>query len=156
MTKKQSTKKKGKARRTLEDRARAIVASVQGYSDETSHAISNTLAEDSSDLAELVRRAEMGDDILDARGPVTDARAARLVVSLFDRGAGVPDWLTDLIMRGLEAATERTGVEHWGATLETGFDLRGLADLFAVTRTRPNSALSLSRRKTCPNSSARS
>jgi hypothetical protein len=60
-------------------------------------------------------------------------RAARLVVSLFDRGASVPDWLTDLIMRGLEAATEKTGVEHWGATLEAGFDLRGLADLFSVT-----------------------
>lgn len=60
-------------------------------------------------------------------------RAARLVVSLFDNGASVPDWLTDLIMRGLEAATKKTGIEHWGATLEAGFDLRGIADLFAVT-----------------------
>jgi len=57
-------------------------------------------------------------------------RAARLVVSLYERGASVPDWLTDLIMRGLEAATEKTGVEHWDGE---DFDLRGLADLFAVT-----------------------
>lgn len=60
-------------------------------------------------------------------------RAARLVVSLFDKGASVPDWLTDLIMRGLEAATEKTGIEHWGAPVDAGFDLRGIADLFAVT-----------------------
>ena len=62
-------------------------------------------------------------------------RAARLVASLYERGASVPDWLTNLIMRGLEAATEKTGIEHWqgGATLEARFDLRGLADLFSIT-----------------------
>jgi hypothetical protein len=63
---------KGKAARrpTVKERARAIVADVKGYSDETRHAIKNALDENSSDLAELVRRAEGGDEILDARGPV--------------------------------------------------------------------------------------
>jgi hypothetical protein len=80
MNRKQSTKKggtKGKAegskgtrRPTWIVRARAIVADVKGYDDETRHAIRNALDENSTDLAELVRRAESGGRILDARGPV--------------------------------------------------------------------------------------
>jgi predicted SnoaL-like aldol condensation-catalyzing enzyme len=56
--------------------------------------------------------------------------AARALIDFYDHTRGVPDWLTDLIMRGLEAATEKTGIEHWEGE---GFDLRGLANLFAVT-----------------------
>jgi hypothetical protein len=86
MTNKQSTAKggtkgkaegsKGKARRpSVKDRARAIIAHTEAYDDETRHAIDNALREDSSDLAELVRRAEAGDTILDVRGPVDKAEA---------------------------------------------------------------------------------
>ena len=57
-------------------------------------------------------------------------RAARALVDFYDHTRGVPDWLTDLIMRGLKAATEKTGIEHWEGE---GFDLRGLANLFSVT-----------------------
>lgn len=57
-------------------------------------------------------------------------RAARALVDFYDHTRDVPDWLTDLIMRGLEAATEKTGIEHWEGS---GFDLRGLANLFSVT-----------------------
>lgn len=56
--------------------------------------------------------------------------AARALVDFYDNTRGVPDWLTDLIMRGLEGATEKTGIEHWTGS---AFDLRGLANLFAVT-----------------------
>jgi hypothetical protein len=73
-------------------------------------------------------------------------RAARLVASLYDGGANVPDWLTDLIMRGLEAATEKTGIEHWEGE---GFDLRGLADLFSVTYT-PTFKLEFEQKKDLP------
>lgn len=68
-TKKQSSKKASK-RTSVKARARAIIADAKGYDDETRHAIKNSLEENDSDLAELVRRAESGEQILDVRGPV--------------------------------------------------------------------------------------
>ena len=46
-------------------------------------------------------------------------RAARALIDVYDHTRGMPDWLTDLIMRGLEAATAKTGIEHWGARAST-------------------------------------
>lgn len=83
--------------------------------------------------AENKRRRSRDDDHVDldlVAVSERNERAARLVMSLYDRGAGLPDWLTDLIMRGLEAATEKTGIEHWSGE---DFNLRDLADLLAVT-----------------------
>lgn len=56
-------------------------------------------------------------------------RNARTIVSIFDDD-GFPDWFTNLIMLGLETATEKTRIEHWKGE---AFDLRGLADLLAVS-----------------------
>lgn len=84
--KKQSTKKggtkgkaegsKGKKRATVKDRARAIVADLKGYDDETRHAIRNSLDENGSNLAELVGRAESGEQILDVSRPISSAQDA--------------------------------------------------------------------------------
>lgn len=74
-------------------------------------------------------------------------RAASLVASLYERGASVPDWLTDLILRGLEAATEKTGVEH--STPDGNLDLRGISDLFAVTAS-PKFKLEFEQKKDLP------
>jgi hypothetical protein len=75
-------------------------------------------------------------------------RAARLVASLYDRGRNIPDWLTDLIMRGLEAASEETRIAHWTDS-EQGFNLSGLSDLFAVTDT-PRFKLAFEQKKDLP------
>jgi hypothetical protein len=82
MTKKPSTKKgstKGKAegskgpqRQSVKQRARAIVADAEAYDEETRNAIKNALDED-GDLAELVRRAEAGEQILDVSKPLGGA-----------------------------------------------------------------------------------
>jgi hypothetical protein len=69
-TKKGSTKKQSSKRRTVKDRARAIVSDAQGYDEETRHAIKNSLDENDSNLAELVRRAESGETILDVSAPL--------------------------------------------------------------------------------------
>jgi hypothetical protein len=62
----------GKRPRSMawDERAGAIVADAESYSDETRHAISNALTERATDLADLVTRAEAGEDILDARNPL--------------------------------------------------------------------------------------
>jgi hypothetical protein len=75
-TKKGSTKGKAegskqKARRqSVKERARAIVAGAPGYDEETRHSIKNSLDENDPDLAELVRRAERGETILDVSRPL--------------------------------------------------------------------------------------
>lgn len=73
-TKKQSTKKASK-RTSVKAQARAIIADVKGYNEETRHSIKNSLDGNDSNLAELVRRAESGETILDvsaSRGGVPD------------------------------------------------------------------------------------
>jgi hypothetical protein len=82
MTSKKSTAKRGgkgtaapdkeKKRRTVKDRARAIVADMKGYDADTRNAIKNSLDGDGSDLAELVRRAEAGEIIWDVSKPNGD------------------------------------------------------------------------------------
>jgi hypothetical protein len=77
--KKKSTTKgsrKGKAgssskrRPTIKARALAIVADVKGYDEETRHSIKNSLEENAADLAEMVRRAESGETVLDVSAPL--------------------------------------------------------------------------------------
>jgi hypothetical protein len=58
-------------RPSVKARARAIIADAERYDDETRHAINNALTDNSSDLAELVRRAEEGEEILDISRPLT-------------------------------------------------------------------------------------
>lgn len=119
-----------KRRQSVKERARLIINDAEGYDAETRQSISHALRKNYPDLAEMVRRAEAGEEILDlAAVSERHARSARLVKSLFDREAA-PDWLTNLVMRGLELATEKTGIRHYGTE---DFDLRGLADLLAVT-----------------------
>lgn len=125
MTKKQSTKKgstKGKAegsrkkarRPTVRQRARAIAdGRAEGYSDETRRAVKNSLDENSPDLAELVRRAEGGDDILDVRGP-------------FDDGGETPDTAAlDYAQTAYRAA-----LEHYYATERNPFARSRLAVVY--------------------------
>jgi hypothetical protein len=50
--------------------------------------------------------------------------SALLVKSLFDADA-MPDWLTNLVLSGIERATELTHVEHYAGG---HFDLKGMAD----------------------------
>lgn len=81
-------------RPSVKSRARAIINDAKGYDAETRHALNNALEEDSSDLAEMVKRAEAGEEILDisrplilpltiedirARNPLRDKEAAELV-----------------------------------------------------------------------------
>jgi hypothetical protein len=70
------------------------------------------------------------------------AEGAELVRSLFYH-EGVPDFLTDAVMDALGAARNKAGVDFWqvepadergGPYLGPDFDMKGLADLFAVTR----------------------
>jgi hypothetical protein len=70
MSQKKSTRK-GSSASTVEDRARAIVKDVKRYDEETRHAINNMLRENSKDLAEMVRRAERGEEIFDLVRPLT-------------------------------------------------------------------------------------
>jgi hypothetical protein len=69
------------------------------------------------------------------------AQAARLVRSVFSHEA-VPDFLTDAMMTALAAAEAKTGIAFWqvepadeegGPYMGEDFDMKGLADLFAVT-----------------------
>src|ERR1051326_2448288 len=63
--------RKGQTRRpSIKARARAIISDTEQYDPETRHAINNALQDDSSDLAELVRRAEEGEEILDVSRPL--------------------------------------------------------------------------------------
>jgi hypothetical protein len=63
--------KKGKAEgRDLEARARAIIADVKHYGEDTRHAVSNMLRENSEDLAEYVRRVERGEEVFDLVSPL--------------------------------------------------------------------------------------
>ena len=68
------------------------------------------------------------------------AEGAALVRSLFTH-EGVPDFLTDAVMDAVGKAAVKTGVECFqidhaegGPYLGEDFDMKGLADLFAVTR----------------------
>jgi hypothetical protein len=68
------------------------------------------------------------------------AAGARLVRSLFGH-PGVPDFLTDAVMDAIGKASVKTGVKYFqiehgegGPYLGVDFDMKGLADLFAVTR----------------------
>ncbi|HEX8503706.1 MAG TPA: hypothetical protein VF659_24185 [Pyrinomonadaceae bacterium] len=65
-----------KSRPSVKTRARAIVADVDAYDEDTRHAIKNALDGDGSDLSELVRRAEAGETILDVSNPLRLARPA--------------------------------------------------------------------------------
>jgi hypothetical protein len=76
MTTKKPTTKKPAARRTLKERARAIIDNAEGhYDDSTCEAISNSLNTKHSDLQEFVRRAERGEVLCD----LTSTRIAAAV-----------------------------------------------------------------------------
>lgn len=75
-------------------------------------------------------------------------RAARCLASLYDGSANIPAWLSDLILHGLEAASKKTGMENWTDS-EKGFNLRGLADLLAVSGT-PEYRLEFEQKKDLP------
>lgn len=65
-TKKTSTKRR---RPTVKARALAIIAGGV-YDEETRHAVKNALEEKGTDLAEIVRRAEAGETVLDVSSPL--------------------------------------------------------------------------------------
>ncbi|MFL6285718.1 MAG: hypothetical protein ACJ74Q_21480 [Pyrinomonadaceae bacterium] len=78
---------KEKRRATVKDRARAIVANVKGYDEETRHTINNMLRENSKELAEFVRRAESGEELYDLVSPLPstadfEARARVILADL--------------------------------------------------------------------------
>jgi hypothetical protein len=137
MTKKQSTKKggsKGKARRTVEDRARAIVADAKGYDSDTRKSIKYMLDTGDEDLADFVERAEAGETICDLiRIDEEQATAARAVIALFDL-PGLPDFISEALymILGTAARLRNIGIAT-GEGDEAGFDVKALADLFTVT-----------------------
>ncbi|HEX3560331.1 MAG TPA: hypothetical protein VHU19_14080 [Pyrinomonadaceae bacterium] len=66
MTAKKATTKKRPARRpSVKERARQIIADAKGYDEETREAVGRALEEGHDDLAEVVRRAESGETVLD-------------------------------------------------------------------------------------------
>lgn len=84
MNRKQSTRKgstKGKAeggkRLTVKERARRILDEDYVYDEDTRNAIKNSLNEGDPNLAEMVRRAEEGETILDVSGDGDDEFKAR-------------------------------------------------------------------------------
>lgn len=76
MTKKTTTKKGQGSRKGVTAKARAIVADVEAYDEDTRLAIQKAIDENDPNLAELVRRAEAGDTILDVSDPATSEAIA--------------------------------------------------------------------------------
>jgi KaiC/GvpD/RAD55 family RecA-like ATPase len=64
-TKKATTKRRAARRPSVKERARQIIADAGRYDEETREAVRNALEEGHDDLAEIVRRAESGETVLD-------------------------------------------------------------------------------------------
>lgn len=116
----------------LKRRAERIVTRDDRYDRETREAVQYSLKhDDAEDLAATVERAEAGDTIYDTRiGDERATQAARSVARLLAQ-PGLPHFLYDAVMLALSTAAERKGIKI-ASDEATGFDLRALADLFAV------------------------
>ena len=152
MTNKKSTAKrggkgttardKGKKRLTLKDRARAIVAD-ESYDDDTRNAIKNSLADGDANLAELVRRAEAGEIILDTAKPLGFSEDRDRAVELLERrtyyGSGVEAKLRDALekpeeLRRLLAAID-AGERKASELLGRAFDEKAVDYAFTAYST---------------------
>lgn len=152
MTGKKSTAKGGKKgtaarstsrRPTVKDRARAIVADAEGYDAETRNSIKNSLDGDGSDLAELVRRAEACETILDTAKPLGFSedrdRAAELLERRTYYGSGVEAKLRDALdkpeeLRRLLAAID-AGERKASELLGRAFDEKAVDYAFTAYST---------------------
>jgi hypothetical protein len=120
--------------KTIKQRAAAIIANTKRCDAETREAISNSLKRDrAADLAEMVKRAEAGEEIWDlARERAKCEQAAAQVVALF-ANASVPDFITAAVMDAIGAASKIQRIGTWDNEKED-FSMPALADLFAVSK----------------------
>lgn len=148
-------------RLTLKQRAEAIINDTRGaYDVDTRDAIRHMLEEKAGGLAEMVKRAEGGEEVWDLTRDQSpppaennapgDAResaestaderrelehAAQFVYDLCN-GSGAPDFITDAVVDALNEAAAACGVKIWRGEDGDESDLSrsALADLFAKTR----------------------
>jgi hypothetical protein len=135
MTQKKATTKKATARRpSVRSRARAIIADVKGYDEDTRKSIRRMLDTNAADLAVCVERAEAGDGVYDlTRIDKEQAEAADALVKLFDL-PGLPDFLSaGLHMMLAHAARAKCKGIVTEAEDGSRYSVEALADLFAVT-----------------------
>ncbi len=119
------------AKKTIKQRAAAIIADERTYDESTREAVYNALTSKAADLTECVRRAEAGETILDLIGEQAKLDfAAQSIIDLFVVEE-VPGFLKLAIEAALDRAAELAGVTIWEE--EEGYSLRAMADLFAMT-----------------------
>ncbi len=121
------------AKKTIKQRAEAIIADAKRYDVSTREAISNSLKRDTAaDLAVCVERAEDGETIFDLVGEQAKLEiAAQFIIDLFVVEE-VPNFLKLAVESTLDGAAESAGVTIWNE--QEGYILRAMADLFAMTR----------------------
>ncbi len=121
-----------KKRQTLKQRAEAIINDARLYDEDTRHAIKNALKNKAHDLAELVRRAERGDTILDGIEPLAGPAQKEVAVRVRNFiGESIPDFIRDAVVDAIAEAAERTGAPEPEYHAQ-GYDVDALANLFEV------------------------
>lgn len=110
----QKTTTKGRQRQSLKQRGRAIVADAKGYDEETRRAIKNTLDDDGAELAELVRRAESGEMILDVSAPLGGAPALTLAehIAAALNDPDTPEGIYNALSEAVSELTATDAVSH--------------------------------------------
>ena len=132
-TKKTSKRTTNQIPAKLRARALAIINSDR-YDGDTRASIKFQLSTKDADLAEMVKRVEQGETILDTIMVQADCRnAARKVIALFEV-KGVPDFVTDAVMDALKHAAAIKRLHIWKQKGdEEVFDSAALSNLFAIT-----------------------
>lgn len=141
-SKKKAAATKGTRRQSpLERRAQAIINNQTKYTERTRRAVARAVREKHADLADVVTRAERGEQITNLTKQQATRHAeqekfenaARETARFIDEVKGVPYWLTEAVLRGLEAATGRTNTPHYDDG-GRGLDVKSTADLFRLTQ----------------------
>lgn len=119
-------------RKTIKQRAEAIIADAKRYAPDTREAIANALKSKAADLPECVRRAEAGEEIWDLVGEQAKCEiAAQFIIDLF-----VVERMPTFILAAVEGALNKAAglerVQIWDA--EKGLSLSAVASLFATTQ----------------------
>jgi hypothetical protein len=127
---KQSTKKggrKGKAegsRKSIKERARAIIDSHDSYDEETRNTISNLLGEGSKSLAQFVRRAEAGEELYDLVRPLGSIEErARAILENVERYDYDTRYAVHVALSNVRFNEEGGGVEKYMPAAEARAEL---------------------------------
>jgi hypothetical protein len=133
-----STKRRGErtARaphsRNLERRALAIVNDAKGYDEDTRQTIRAALNTKADDLAELVRRAEAGETVIDLADSQRIAEQQARAFIDFSEKASIPEFIKDEALDALTRAAYSLGLADVAWTPnDTEADVCALARFFA-------------------------